>query len=437
MKISIFGMGYVGVVTAACLAREGHTVVGVEISKDKVEQIMAGKSPIVEAKIAEIIADGVKQKKLTATMDARSAINDTDVSMICVGTPSRENGDVDLTFVTRVTEKIGQVLKNKAGFHTLIYRSTIPPGTTEDVVIPILEDASGKKVYLDFDVCFNPEFLREGSSVDDFYHPPFTIVGVQSEGAAEIVKEMFAFVEAPFETTTIRNAEMVKYICNVWHALKVCFANEIGTLSRRLGIDGYEVMRLFALDTKQNISPMYLKPGFAYGGSCLPKDVRGLLFQAKQRDFAAGLLSAIPRSNEQQLDEGFRLVTSFKKKKIGFLGLAFKGGTDDLRESALVLLAEKLLGKGYELLIFDRHVNLARIFGSNKTYIDKEIPHIEKLFATSIEEVVYGSEVIVIGNHDPEYSGALKGARDRHIVDLVRLVDNPGAFGDNYHGICW
>lgn len=437
MRISIFGMGYVGAVTAACLAKEGHRVIGVEISKDKVEQITAGKSPLVEDKIVEIISDVVRQGTLSATMDARSAINETDVSMICVGTPSRPNGDVDLTFVTRVSEKIGQVLKNKSGFHTLIYRSTIPPGTTEEVVIPILEEHSGKRVYLDFDVCFNPEFLREGSAVDDLYHPPFTVVGVQSEGAAEVVKQLFAFVNAPFEVTTIRTAELVKYVCNVFHALKICFANEVGTLARRFGIDGHEVMRLFALDTKQNISPMYLKPGFAFGGSCLPKDVRGLLYQARKMDYSAPLIAAIPPSNDQQLDEGFQLVTSFKKKKIGFLGLAFKGGTDDLRESALVRLAERLIGKGYELLIYDRHVNLARIFGSNKAFIEKEIPHIEKLFATSIDEVVYGSEVIVVGNYDPEYASALKAARDRRIVDLVRITDNPAALGDNYHGICW
>ena len=437
MKISIFGMGYVGAVTAACLAKEGHEVIGVDISRDKIEQIGAGKSPIVEAKIGEIMEDVVKRGALRATLDARAAINETEVSMICVGTPSRENGDVDLTFVRRVTEKIGQVLKNKKAFHTLIVRSTIPPGTTEDVIIPILEEASGKKVYIDFDVCFNPEFLREASSVDDFYNPPFTVVGVQSEAAAEVVKAMFSFLDAPFEVTTIRTAEFVKYVCNVWHALKVCFGNEIGTIARKLGIDGHEVMRLFMTDTKQNISPMYLRPGFAYGGSCLPKDVRGLLYQAKRHDFAAALLSSIPASNEQQLEEGFKLVTSFKKKKIGFLGLAFKGGTDDLRESALVLLAEKLLGKGYELLIYDRNVNLARIFGSNKDYIEREIPHIEKLFATSVAEVVHNSEVIVIGNDDPEYQGALKGVKDRKIVDLVRITENPSALSGNYHGICW
>lgn len=430
-------MGYVGAVTAACLAKEGHDVIGVDISKSKIEQIASGKSPIVEAKIADIMDDAVRTSKLTATLDARAALNSTEASLICVGTPSKDNGDVDLTYVLRVTEKIGQVLKNKDEFHTLIFRSTIPPGTTEDVIIPLLEESSGKRVYLDFDVCFNPEFLREGSSVDDFYNPPFTVVGAQSEGAAEVVKQMFSFLTAPFEVTTIRTAEMVKYVCNVFHALKVCFGNEIGSLARKMGIDGHEVMRLFMLDTKQNISPMYLRPGFAYGGSCLPKDVRGLLYQAKKQDFGAALMSAIPLSNEQQLNEGFKIVTSFKEKRIGFLGLAFKGGTDDLRESALVLLAERLIGKGYELLIYDRNVNLARIFGSNKAYIEKEIPHIEKLFASSIAEVVHGSDVIVIGNDDPEYLGALKSAKDKYVVDLVRITDSPASMGENYYGICW
>ena len=437
MKISIFGLGYVGAVTAACLAKQGHQVIGVDINRDKIEQLSAGKSPIVEDKIAEIISDTVSSGKLKATMDAKAALNETEVSMICVGTPSKENGDVDLTYVLRVTEKIGQLLKNKSEFHTLIYRSTIPPGTTEEKIIPVLEEASGKKVYIDFDVCFNPEFLREGASVDDFFNPPFTIVGVQSEGAAEVVHRVFSFLQAPFETTTIRTAEMVKYVCNTWHALKVCFGNEIGTLARRLGIDGYEVMRLFLLDAKQNVSGMYLKPGFAYGGSCLPKDVRGLLYQAKSVDYNAPLLSAIPGSNERQLEEGYKIVTSFKKKKIGFLGLAFKGGTDDLRESPLVLLAERLVGKGYELLIYDRNVNIARIFGSNKAYIEKEIPHIEKLFASSVEEVIYSSDVIIIGNHDSEYLAALKSVKDREIVDFVRIGDQVAQLGDNYHGICW
>lgn len=437
VKISIFGLGYVGAVTAACLAKEGHDVVGVDISREKIEQLGAGKSPIVEEKIGDIIADTVSRGKLKATLDAKAAINETEVSMICVGTPSRDNGDVDLTYVLRVSEKIGQLLKNKSAFHTLIYRSTIPPGTTEDMIIPALEESSGKKVYIDFDVCFNPEFLREGSSVDDFYNPPFTVVGQQSEAAGEIVRRIFSFLPMPLETTTIRTAEMLKYVCNTYHALKVCFANEIGTLARKMGIDGYEVMRLFMLDVKQNLSGMYLKPGFAYGGSCLPKDVRGLLYQAKKLDFGASLVGAIPQSNTQQLDEGYKLVTSFKKKKIGFLGLAFKGGTDDLRESALVLLVERLLGKGYQLLIYDRNVNIARIFGSNKAYVEREIPHIEKLFATSVEDVIYNSEVIVVGNHDPEYAPALKGIKDREVIDMVRMVDNPSALGDNYHGICW
>lgn len=437
MKISIFGMGYVGAVTAACLAREGHQVLGVDINRDKVDQLNNGQSPIVEEKIGDIIKDTVADGSLKATLDAKGAINDTDVSMICVGTPSKPNGDVELSYVERVTEKAAQVLKNKSRFHTFVYRSTIPPGTTENVIIPILEDVSGKKIYVDFDVCFNPEFLREGSSVDDFYNPPFTVVGQQAEASGNVVKEIFGFLSAPFETTSIKSAEMLKYVCNTWHALKVCFGNEIGSLARRMGIDGFELMRLFMLDEKQNLSGMYLKPGFAYGGSCLPKDVRGILYQAKNFDFGAELLNAIPKSNQQQMDEAYSIIKSLNSKKIGFLGLAFKGGTDDLRESALVLLAERLLGKGYELLIYDKNVNMGRIFGSNKAYIDKEIPHIEKHFASSADDVVHNSDVIVVGNKDDEYLSSLKHARAKDIVDLVRIIDDGSELSSSYHGICW
>jgi GDP-mannose 6-dehydrogenase len=304
------------------------------------------------------------------------------------------------------------------------------------VVIPALEESSGKKVYIDFDVCFNPEFLREGSSVHDFYNPPFTVVGVQSEGAGQVLTKLYSFLHVPIELTSIKAAEFLKYACNSYHALKVCFANEIGTMARKMGIDGFELMRLFMLDTKQNLSGMYLKPGFAYGGSCLPKDVRGLLYVAKKLDYDAPLLHSIPSSNEEQMNQGYKLLTSLGFKKIGFLGLSFKGGTDDLRESPLVLLAEKLLGKGYELLIYDKNVNIARIFGSNKAYIEREIPHIEKLFASSVDDVVFNSEVVVVGNYDEEYAEAVKKAKDREIVDFARIVEDPSSIS-NYHGICW
>ncbi len=437
MKISIFGMGYVGAVTAACLANEGHQVVGVDINRDKIEQLSNGQSPIVEDRIGDIIKNTAADGSLTASMDAKAALNDTEVSIVCVGTPSLPNGDVDLSYVHRVTERAAQILKNKKEFHTFIYRSTVPPGTTERVVIPLLEEVSGKKIYVDFDVCFNPEFLREGSSVDDFYNPPFTVVGQQTEASGTVVKEIFSFLTAPFETTSIKTAEMLKYVCNTYHALKVCFGNEIGSLARRMGVDGHELMRLFMLDEKQNLSGMYLKPGFAYGGSCLPKDVRGLLYQAKNHDFGAELIRSIPRSNEQQMNEAFQLITSLKSKSVGFLGLAFKGGTDDLRESALVLLAERLLGKGYELLIYDRNVNMARIFGSNKAYIDKEVPHIEKHFASSADDVVHNSDIIIVGNKDDEYLSALKHAKEKNIVDLVRIVEDGSELSGSYHGICW
>lgn len=436
MKISIFGLGYVGAVTAACLAKEGNEVIGVDIDRHKIDMINSGKSPIIEEKITDVVASVVDRGNLRATFDSKAAINDTDLSMICVGTPSQENGDVDLSYVLRLSEKIGQVLKNKKEFHTLVFRSTVPPGTTEEVVIPALEESSGKKVYIDFDVCFNPEFLREGSSVYDFYNPPFTILGAQSQGPGQLLGKLYSFLHAPFESTSIKSAELLKYVCNSYHALKVCFANEIGTIARKLGIDGFELMRLFMLDAKQNLSGMYLKPGFAYGGSCLPKDVRGLLHVARKLDYQAPLLTSVPLSNAEQLEQGFKLVSSLGKKKVGFLGLSFKGGTDDLRESPLVMLAEKLIGKGYELLIFDKNVNLARIFGSNKNYLEKEIPHIEKLFASSVDDVLYNSEIIIIGNYDEEYASAAKRAKGRHVVDFARIVEDPSTIS-KYHGICW
>ncbi len=437
MKISIFGLGYVGTVTAACLAREGHEVIGIDINREKIDTINAGKCPIVEERIGEIIAEVVGRRQLKASFDSKSAINHTDVSMICVGTPSQDNGDTDLSFVLRLSEKIGQVLKNKSSFHTLIYRSTVPPGTTEEQVIPRLEESSGKKVYVDFDVCFNPEFLREGSSVSDFYNPPFTIVGQQSRAAQQLLGRIYSFLHAPLHVTNIKTAEMLKYVCNSYHALKICFANEIGSLARKLGIDGFELMRLFMLDDKQNLSGMYLKPGFAYGGSCLPKDVRALNYLAKRLDYPAPLLNAVPLSNNEHLEQGYKLITSFNARKIGFLGLSFKGGTDDLRESPLVLLAERLIGKGYELLIYDINVNVARIFGANKAYIEAEIPHIEKLFVNSIDDVIFNSEVIVIGNYDKQYADAVRKIKDREIVDLSRIIEDPSSLRDNYHGICW
>jgi GDP-mannose 6-dehydrogenase len=437
MNISVFGLGYVGVVTAVCLAKEGHRVIGVEINREKVRQVSMGKSPIVEAYIDDIISDTVKHGGLRATTDTQAAITESEVSMICVGTPSKENGDVNLAQVLSVSGEIGRSIAGKKKFHMLVYRSTVPPGTVEKAIIPALEHETGGKAGINFDVFFNPEFMREGSSVDDFYNPPFTVVGLQPGRSAQTVRELYSFLQAPFRTTSIRTAEMLKYVCNSWHALKVCFGNEVGTLARLLGMDGHEVMELFMLDAKQNLSGMYLKPGYAYGGACLPKDVRGLLYQARKVDFQAPLLASIPHSNEYHLNEGYKLVTSFKKRKIGFLGLAFKGGTDDLRESPLVLLAEMLIGKGYDLLIFDKNVNIARIVGSNKSYIEKEIPHIERLLASSIADVVGHAEVIVVGNSDPEYFSVIKSIKDRDVVDLVRAVDFPSEMGLNYHGICW
>jgi GDP-mannose 6-dehydrogenase len=437
MRISVFGLGYVGTVTAACLAGEGHDVVGADINRDKIELINSGQSPIIEERIEGIIADVVGKKQLSATLDSKAAISETDVSLICVGTPAKDDGEVDLSYVSRVTDKIGNILKNKSGFHTLVYRSTVPPGTTEEIIIPQLEETSGKKVYIDFDVCYNPQFLREGSGVADFYDPPFIIVGQQSEQAAQIVARLYSSLSAPVELTTIKTAEMLKYACNSFHALKVCFANEIGTIARRIGVDGYELMRLFRLDEKLNLSGLYLNPGFAYGGPCLPKDIQALLQTAVQADHAVPLLEAIADSNRAQIEYGFRLVSSFKKKKIGLLGLSFKSGTDDLRESPLVLLAKKLIADGAQLLVYDRNVNVSRIFGANRSFIEQEIPDIQRYFGSSIEDVVHNSEVVIVGNRDQEYSEAVRRVKDRILVDFVRIAEDVSGMGGNYRGICW
>jgi GDP-mannose 6-dehydrogenase len=437
MRISVFGLGYVGTVTAACLAGEGHDVVGADINRDKIEWINSGQSPIIEERIEGIIADVVGKKQLSATLDSKAAISETDVSLICVGTPAKDDGEVDLSYVSRVTDKIGNILKNKSGFHTLVYRSTVPPGTTEEIIIPQLEETSGKKVYIDFDVCYNPQFLREGSGVADFYDPPFIIVGQQSEQAAQIVARLYSSLSAPVELTTIKTAEMLKYACNSFHALKVCFANEIGTIARRIGVDGYELMRLFRLDEKLNLSGLYLNPGFAYGGPCLPKDIQALLQTAVQADHAVPLLEAIADSNRAQIEYGFRLVSSFKKKKIGLLGLSFKSGTDDLRESPLVLLAKKLIADGAQLLVYDRNVNVSRIFGANRSFIEQEIPDIQRYFGSSIEDVVHNSEVVIVGNRDQEYSEAVRRVKDRILVDFVRIAEDVSGMGGNYRGICW
>ncbi len=437
MKISIFGMGYVGTVSAGCLARDGHQVIGVDPVRIKVDLINAGQSPIIEAEIGEIIAETVRSGKLRATDNQDEAINQTELSFVCVGTPSQVNGNLDLTYIRRVCELIGRALKNKTARHTVVIRSTILPGTMRDIVIPTLEENSGKKAGADFGVCNNPEFLREGSAVKDFNFPPKTVIGEFDRTSGELLASLYVKLEAPFIRTDLETAEMVKYVDNSWHALKIGFANEIGNLCKSFGIDAHAVMKIFSQDKKLNISPAYLMPGFAFGGSCLPKDLRALAYKAKIHDLQLPIMSAILPSNELQVSKGLRLITEKGHRRIGVLGFSFKSGTDDLRESPMIEVIEHLIGKGYDLRIFDRNVNLASLVGANRDFILNRIPHISRLMVHGIDAVLDHAETVVIGNKDPEFEGVLGRLREgQNLVDFVRITSRRSENG-KYDGICW
>ena len=437
MKLSIFGLGYVGCVSAACFAKEGHTVIGVDVNPNKVDMINRGNSPIVEKGIGELLSEVVKSGLLTATTDSAEAVRNSEVSLVCVGTPSNQNGSLDLRYVTRVCEEIGAALKSKSGRHVVVIRSTMLPGTIENTVTPTLEKHSGKEAGKEFGICINPEFLREGTSLKDFYGPPFTLIGADEADSATTVSQLYKGVKAPVFSTSVKTAEMVKYVCNCFHALKVGFANEIGNICKALDIDSHQVMEIFCQDTKLNLSPYYLKPGFAFGGSCLPKDLRAITYKAKELDVEVPVLSAILPSNRLQIERAVEMVARTGKKRIGVLGFSFKAGTDDLRESPMVSLIETLIGKGYQLSIYDRDVSVARLFGANKEYIEREIPHISQLMCESIDEIINSAEVIVVGNKAEEFrkiESQLRG--DQVVVDLVRLFDRTSR-DNSYQGICW
>jgi GDP-mannose 6-dehydrogenase len=436
MRISIFGMGYVGVVAAGCLASDGHEVVGVDLSAAKVDLLNQGVPPIVEKDIAELVHAAVGAGRLRATQDVDDAVRSTEVSMICVGTPSQLNGALDLRYVRRVCEQIGAALRSKPERHLVVARSTMLPGTMRDVVIPTLEEASGLVAGAGFGVCNNPEFLREGTAVWDYRNPPKTVIGATDDTSASLLAGLYAGFDAPLLRTTIETAEMVKYVDNVWHALKVGFANEIGNLCKGLGIDSHVVMDIFCQDTKLNLSPYYLKPGFAFGGSCLPKDVRALTYKARTLDIPTPILGAILPSNELQVGRGFDLIARHGHRRIGILGFSFKAGTDDLRESPVVELIERLIGKGFDLKLYDRNVNLAALTGANRDYILNHIPHIARLMVDSVDAVLQHAEVIVIGNSAPEFREAVQRASpQQQVVDLVRIKGELPTAG--YEGICW
>jgi len=438
MNISIFGLGYVGCVSGACLARNGHKVIGVDINQTKIDIINKGRSPVIEKDINRIIKQVVRANKFVATRDFGKAVRNSDISMVCVGTPSNDNGSLNLNHVKSVCAEIGVGLQEKNDYHVVAVRSTVLPGTVEQEIIPQLEKSSGKKASTNFGVCMNPEFMREGDSVYDFYHPPMIIIGELDKRSGDAVEKVYTSIDAPIIRTSIKVAEMIKYVNNAFHGLKVCFANEIGNICKKVGIDSHKVMEIFSMDTKLNLSPYYLKPGFAFGGSCLPKDLRALLYKGLREDLNLPLLSSILESNENQIKMGINLIAKTKKKKIGILGFSFKGGTDDLRESPMVELIERLLGKGYQISIYDKNVSLARIFGANKEYIEKEIPHISSLMCSSIEEVLSRSQVLVIGNNSEEFKKIPELIReDQTIIDLTRIVDGKGRARGKYEGICW
>ena len=438
MNVSVFGLGYVGSVSAACFAEDGHTVVGVDVNPGKVASLNEGRSPIVEKGLEDLIRDNVANERLRATTSTAEAVRDSDISLVCVGTPSRKNGSLDLTYLERVAEQIGEALKDKSSYHVVVVRSTVLPGTTHQVVIPALERTSGKKYGTGFGVTVNPEFLREGTAIHDFRHPPLTLVGHNYTSDAEPTKALYGRVDAPIETTTIRTAEMMKYASNTWHALKVAFANEIGNVCKRVGIDSHEVMHIFCKDEKLNLSAYYMKPGFAFGGSCLPKDVRALQYRAKEVDLDVPVINSILGSNQLQIQHAVDEIVETGKKRIGLLGFSFKAGTDDLRESPIVILAEALLGKGYSLCIYDKNVSIARLVGANKDYINTQIPHLSSLLTESIDEVLEKSDVIVVGNGAPEFGEALTRTRpDQVILDLVRVKTERAQIPADYRGICW
>ena len=437
MKLSVFGLGYVGCVSAACFAEAGHEVIGVDVNPTKVEIINSGKTPIIDEGINDLIAKTVKAGRLSATTDSEHAIRESALSLVCVGTPSNQNGSLHLRHVEQVCREIGAALKTKKERHIVVIRSTMLPGTVQNTVVPALEGTSGKKAVDDFGICINPEFLREGSSLKDFYSPPFTLIGADDEETVAGVRSLYAKINAPVYTTSLKTAEMVKYVCNCFHALKVSFANEIGNLCKALQIDSHEVMHVFCQDTKLNLSPYYLKPGFAFGGSCLPKDLRAINYKAKELDVEVPVLSSILPSNRLQIERAVDMVVESGKKRVGVLGFSFKAGTDDLRESPMVTLIETLIGKGYELAIYDRDVSLARLVGANKEYIEREIPHISKLMRDSIDGVLSDSDVIIIGNQAEEFRSVEERLRkDQQLIDLVHLFDGRTS-SENYQGICW
>jgi GDP-mannose 6-dehydrogenase len=427
-------MGYVGCVSLACLAQNGHTVIGVDVIPSKINLINQGKPTIIEKDIDELIAENWKKEKISATQNFKEAVLETDISIICVGTPSNNQGHLNLNAIYETAKQIGQAIAEKDSFHIVVIRSTVLPGTNQKVG-EIIEEASGKKRNDAFAVISNPEFLREGSAVKDYYNPPVTVIGTDNPNASQTLKEMYNGIDAPIEETNIEIAELIKYVNNSFHALKVSFANEVGNICKNLGIDSHKLMKVFCMDDQLNLSPYYLKPGFAFGGSCLPKDLTAFKTMAHDFYLDSPVLNSIMDSNEHQKKMVLKMILDKGVKNIGILGLSFKKGTDDLRYSPVVDLCENLLGKGMSLRIYDKNVNISKLTGTNKMYIDQHIPHLSELITDDLDEVVNNSELIIISHNEPEFKCIDTRYPDKNFIDLVKIKD--GVSTGNYEGICW
>jgi GDP-mannose 6-dehydrogenase len=437
MHISVFGLGYVGSVTAATLARNGHQIVGVDNNPGKVQMMNAGLAPVIEPGLNELLENAVARGRLRATTNSLAAVAETEMSIVCVGTPSQKNGKVSTHAVREVSAEIGQALCGKRPGHVVVLRSTVPPGSTRNLVRPTLEEFSGGRVGVEFGLAHNPEFLREGTAIADFDNPPKTVIGAFDELAASKTAELYAGLDAPLVCTTVETSELVKYVDNVWHALKVCFGNEVGNICKAIGIDSHKVMDIFCHDTKLNISPTYLRPGFAFGGSCLPKDTAALTYLAKELDLELPIISSILPSNRIQIGRAIDAIAAKGKRRVAMLGLSFKSDSDDLRESPLVRLAEQLIGKGYDIRVYDQSVRLAVLTGANKAYIDSVIPHIHQLMVSSLDEALAHAEVVVLGQKTQETASVPERlAAHQLLVDLVR-VGGVAHLGERYDGINW
>ncbi len=438
MNISIFGLGYVGAVSLGCLARDGHHVVGVDLDQTKLDLIRQGATPIIEEGMEGLMSHAGACGRMDVTNNVVDGVHHSEVSFVCVGTPANSNGSQDLSAIRRLSEQVGHAMISKTGYHVFVIRSTVFPGTVEGIITPIIEEHSGKRRGQDFDVCFQPEFLREGSSIRDYDNPPFTVVGTDSERAEKVLRDLFGHLPCEFLVTSIRTAEMLKYACNIFHALKATFANEVGRLSQAMGVDSHAVMDIVCRDTRLNISPAYLRPGFAFGGSCLPKDLKAMLYVAKSQDVSVPMLSNVLPSNAVHIDHAIDAVLKSGKKSVGLIGLSFKSGTDDLRESPLVVMAERFIGKGLDLHIYDPEVNVARLMGANRRFIEETIPHIASLMTKSCEHLVEQAEVLVVGLNDKPIMDVLydKTRDDQMILDLVNIPRKDLLRG-SYQGVCW